>query len=80
VLTQIEKSQKVQVKRTENRMSSTKKELKPGFAIGDIVKLYRYNLATSWSGKIEVRWFEENYVVPEKLKKGSYFIKNISNL
>jgi hypothetical protein len=61
-------------------MSSTKKELKPGFAIGDIVKLYRDNLATSWSGKIEIRWSEENFVVQEKLKKGSYFIKNISNL
>lgn len=74
----IQKSQKIQIARVHNRMNSIKKEFKPSFNIGDIVKLYRDNLSTSWSAKIEIRWYEDNYCIQEKLKKGSYYIKNIS--
>lgn len=75
----IKKSQEVQRKRIEEKMMKTKKELKPSFQIGDIVKLYRDNISTSWSGKIMIRWYEDNFAIHEKLRKGSYFIKNISN-
>lgn len=75
----IQKSQKLQIIRLEKRMANIKKEFKPSFKIGDIVKLYRDNISTSWSAKISIRWYEDNYCIQEKLKKGSYFIKNISN-
>lgn len=78
-LIKIKKSQTIQEKRIEARMAKTNKELKPGFKLGDIVKLYRDNISTSWSGKIMIRWYEDNYVIHEKLKKGGYIIKNISN-
>lgn len=78
-LLRIKKSQVIQQKRVEDRMMKTKKELKPGFKLGDVVKVYRDNISTSWSGKIMIRWYEDNFVIHEKLKKGSYFIKNISN-
>lgn len=55
------------------------REGKPSFKIGDIVKLYRDNISTSWSAKISIRWYDENYVIHEKHQKGSYIIKNISN-
>lgn len=75
----IQKSQKIQIARIEKKMANIQKEFKPAFKIGDIVKLYRDNISTSWSAKISIRWYEENYCIQEKLKKGSYFIKNISN-
>lgn len=75
----IQKSQKLQIERMDKRMNNIKKEIKPSFRIGDIVKLYRDNISTSWSAKISIRWYEENFCIQEKLKKGSYFIKNISN-
>jgi hypothetical protein len=75
----IQKSQKVQVARLEKRMNNTKKEIKPPFKVGDVVKVYRDNISTSWSAKISIRWFEDNFCIQEKLKKGSYFIKNITN-
>ncbi|KAL0136244.1 hypothetical protein V8B55DRAFT_1566879 [Mucor lusitanicus] len=60
-------------------MFNPKKEWKPSFNIGDIVKLYRDNISTSWSAKMSIRWHEDNFCVQEKHKKGSYIIKNISN-
>jgi hypothetical protein len=79
-LDKIKKSQAIQVKRVEARMANTKKELKPGFNLGDIVKLYRDNISTSWSGKIMIRWYEDCFVIHEKLRKGTYLIKNLSNV
>lgn len=77
-LNKIKKSQTLQVKRLEKKMLNPKKEWKPSFNIGDIVKLYRDNLTTSWSAKISIRWYKDNYCIQEKHKKGSYIIKNIS--
>lgn len=78
-LNKIKKSQELQVKRLEKKMYHPKKEWKPPFNIGDVVKLYRDNISTSWSAKISIRWYEDNYCIQEKHKKGSYIIKNISN-
>ena len=78
-LKKIEKSQKLQIKRLEKKLNQPKKEWKPSFNIGDVVKLYRDNITTSWSAKISIRWHEENFCIHEKHHKGSYLIKNISN-
>ncbi|KAG1115632.1 hypothetical protein G6F42_013892 [Rhizopus arrhizus] len=78
-LNKIKKSQELQVKRLEKKMYNPKKEWKPSFNIGDVVKLYRDNISTSWSAKISIRWYEDNYCIQEKHRKGSYIIKNISN-
>ena len=78
-LKKIEKSQKLQIKRLEKKMYHPKREWKPSFKIGDIVKLYRNNISTSWSAKISIRWYDEIFVRHEKHQKGSYIIKNISN-
>lgn len=75
----IEQSQKVQRKRIDAKIENTKKEYKPGFKVGDIVKLYRDNISTSWSAKIMIRWYEDNFCIQEKLQKGNYYIKNITN-
>lgn len=78
-LKKIQKSQKLQIERLEKKMYHPKKEWKPSFNIGDTVKLYRDNISTSWSAKIDIRWYEDIFCIHEKHKKGSYIIKNISN-
>ncbi|CEP17043.1 hypothetical protein [Parasitella parasitica] len=78
-LKKIEKAQALQVKRLDEKMNNTKKEWKPSFKIGDSVKLYRDSISTSWSAKIDIRSYEDNFAIHEKLKKGTYVIKNISN-
>jgi hypothetical protein len=52
----IEKAQKLQIKRLEKKMNQPKKEWKPSFNLGDIVKLYRDNISTSWSAKFSIKW------------------------
>lgn len=78
-LKKIEKSQKLQIKRLEDKMYYPKKEWKPSFNLGDIVKLYKDNISTSWSAKIAIRWYEDIFCIHEKQRKGVYIIKNIYN-
>ncbi|KAG2190733.1 hypothetical protein INT47_006900 [Mucor saturninus] len=63
----------------QKKMENKRKDYKPGFKVGDIVKLYRNNISTSWSGKIMIRWYEDNYCIQENLRKGANYIKHISN-
>ncbi|CAO3639549.1 unnamed protein product [Mucor hiemalis] len=46
------------IKQIEDKIMNTKKEFKPGFKVGDVAKLYRDNISTSWSGKIMITWEE----------------------
>ncbi|CEP07159.1 hypothetical protein, partial, partial [Parasitella parasitica] len=62
-LKKIEKSQALQMKQLDDKMNNTKKEWKPSFKIGDIVKLYRDSISTSWSAKIDIRWHEDNFAI-----------------
>lgn len=71
----IEKSQKNQKKRIDQKLTTMHKELKPPFKLGDIVLLYRDQIAaTSWSGKIQPKW-EGPYIIHLLGGKGTYFIK-----
>jgi transposase InsO family protein len=70
----IETSQKSQKEAIDKKLLQSKKLLKPGFSVGDIVERYRDYRGTSWSGKLEDLW-EGLYVVSEDLKKGSYVIQ-----
>lgn len=76
--TNIQQSQRLQKKRVDQRLLEIKKELKPGFNIGDKVLLFRDYQSTSWSGKIQPKW-DGIYAIHILLGKGTYLIKNLSN-
>lgn len=73
-LKRIESSQRAQKEAIDKKLLQTKKQLKPGFVVGDRVERYRDYKGTNWAGKLEDRW-EGLYTVIEDLKKGSYVIE-----
>lgn len=73
-LKKIESSQKAQKEAIDKKLVQTKKLLKPGFAVGDLVERYRDYKGTNWAGKLEDRW-EGLYTVVEDLRKGNYVIE-----
>lgn len=72
----IKQVQAAQKKSIEKKLLDEKRSWKPSFRLGDMVLLYRDNIATSWSAKLQDRW-EGPFIIQHILGKGTYHIKNL---
>ena len=72
----IKQVQAAQRKSIEKRLLDEQRSWKPPFKLGDIVLVYKDNLSTSWSAKLQDRW-DGPFIIHQTLGKGTYHIKNM---